>query len=112
MVAEDGVPNEIAPLDIVPDSEILKWEQVIRGAIDPRIPGIRLRAIAVKGGHMLLIRIPRSFVGPHVVTYKKSFRFYARTSAGKYPLDVSELRSAFLAGSALGDQIRNFRVER
>jgi hypothetical protein len=58
------------------------------------------------------IRIPRSWAGPHAVIYKGVFRFYARTSAGKYPLDVGELRSAFLSGTALGDQIRAFRAER
>lgn len=38
--------------------------------------------------------------------------FTHSSSAGKYPLDVGELRSAFLAASGLSEQIRNFRVDR
>lgn len=39
-------------------------------------------------------------------------RFYARTSAGKYALDVTEIRSAFLQGEELPARIRRFRDER
>ena len=108
----DGVPQRIVPLEITPDKERLRWEQAIRGGIEPRLPGVTVREIAVQGGHVLLIRVPRSWIGPHAVTYKKAFRFFTRTSAGKYPLDVTELRSAFLQASGLADQIRNFRTDR
>jgi hypothetical protein len=112
--AEDGVPVEITPLTINPDQDRLTWEQVIRTGAQPRILGIVVRDIPVKGGHALLFRIPRSFVGPHAVTYKgsHSLRFYSRTSAGKYPLDVAELRSAFLNTSGLSETIRNFQTDR
>jgi hypothetical protein len=60
----------------------------------------------------LLFRIPRSWVGPHAVVYKGTFRFYARTSAGKYPLDVAELRSAFFGAAGLADRVRDFRTNR
>jgi hypothetical protein len=39
-------------------------------------------------------------------------RFYARTSAGKYALDVTEIRAAFLQGEELPARIRRFRDER
>jgi hypothetical protein len=39
-------------------------------------------------------------------------RFYGRTSAGKYPLDVGELRMAFLVSETLGERIRGFRGTR
>jgi hypothetical protein len=110
--AADGVPTRLAPLKISPDAVKLAWESSIRGGIDPRIPGIQVREIAVAGGHVLLFRIPRSWAGPHAVTYKKTFRFHSRTSAGKYSLDVGELRSAFLGGNAIAEQIRSFRAER
>jgi len=108
----DGIPVAIAPLSIIPDRERAKWEQVIRNGIEPRLPGVIVREIEVDGGHVLLLRIPRSWVGPHAVTYKGGFRFYARTSAGKYPLDVGELRSAFFNASGLADQVRDFRTNR
>jgi hypothetical protein len=110
--AEEGIPRAISPLSINPDSERLRWEETIRKGIQPRLPGVRVSTVPVDGGHVLLIRVPESFVGPHVVSFKNWSRFFSRTSAGKYQLDVDELRSVFLAGTTLADQIRNFRAER
>jgi hypothetical protein len=110
--AVDGVPVKISPLTITPDAERLTWEQVIRNGVQPRLPGIVVREIEAAGGHVILLRIPRSWVGPHAVTYKGTFRFYSRTSAGKYPLDVGELRAAFFGASGIADQIRDFRTNR
>jgi hypothetical protein len=110
--AKEGLPVALRPLTVIPDQEGLRWEQIVRDGIAPRVAGIRVRFIEVEGAHVLLFRIPKSWGGPHAVTYKGAFRFHSRTSAGKYPLDVGELRSALLAGSNLGDQIRTFRADR
>lgn len=110
--ARDGVPIKVSPLDISPDSTRLRWEQLIRDGVQPRLPGVRIQEIPVGGGHVLLIRVPKSWTGPHVVSFKNWSRFFSRTSAGKYQLDVTELRSAFLAGTTLGEQIRDFRTDR
>jgi hypothetical protein len=47
-----------------------------------------------------------------MVTFKGSSRFYSRTSAGKYQLDVTELRTAFLLSETFAERARNFRTER
>jgi len=39
-------------------------------------------------------------------------RFYSRTSAGKYPLDVVEIRPAFALSESLPERVRRFREER
>jgi hypothetical protein len=43
---------------------------------------------------------------------KLNDRFYVRNSAGKYPLDVTELRSAFVLSESAADKIRSFRNDR
>jgi hypothetical protein len=94
-------------------SEILRMENSIRDGIDPRIAGIEWQPIAgFPAGPVLVMRIPRSWIGPHMVTSGGVSRFYSRNSAGKYPLNVGEIRSAFLAASAFGDNLRRFRSER
>ncbi|MET0647808.1 MAG: hypothetical protein ABW208_14425 [Pyrinomonadaceae bacterium] len=60
----------------------------------------------------LVIRIPRSFAKPHMVVFKGSSRFFSRNSAGKYQLDVAELRAAFLISETFAERARNFRMER
>jgi hypothetical protein len=42
----------------------------------------------------------------------KNYKFYGRNSAGKYPPDVGELRTAFTLSETVAERIRNFRVDR
>lgn len=109
---ENGVAREIVPQQFNPDEECLRWEEVLLRGVDPRIPGVQIRAIDVAGGRVLLVRVPQSWNGPHAVTFGGMLRFYSRHSTGVYGLDVAELRSAFSGGTALADRIRDFRTER
>jgi len=94
-------------------SEILRMENSVRDGINPRIAGIEWQPITgFPAGPVLVMRIPRSWIGPHMVTSGGVSRFYSRNSAGKYPLNVEEIRSAFLASSAIGETLRRFRFER
>jgi hypothetical protein len=43
---------------------------------------------------------------------KGSAKFYSRTSTGKQPLDVTEIRNAFAMSESVGEKIRSFRDER
>jgi hypothetical protein len=108
----DGSPTRLTPLTVSPDVVKLALESSVRDGVSPRIPGLQVRDIPVEGGFVLHLRIPRSWAGPHAVTYKGAFRFYGRTTAGKYPLDVGELRGAFLGGAEIADRIRMFRRDR
>ncbi|HEY8224869.1 MAG TPA: ATP-binding protein [Pyrinomonadaceae bacterium] len=46
------------------------------------------------------------------VTYKNLSRFYSRTSAGKYQLDVHEIRAGFVAAEMAYERLRRLRAER
>jgi hypothetical protein len=110
----DGVAANVIGLEgFDPDSDHLRVEEIIRNGIEPRIIGLRLHSIELASGrHALIVRVPNSLNRPHMVVFKGSSRFYSRNSAGKYPLDVHELRSAFIASESLSDRIRQFRIER
>lgn len=95
------------------DSEILRLENLLRDNIKPRIPGIQMRSIPLPSGDsILVIQIPRSWAQPHLVDFSGHWRFYSRNSAGKYALDIVELRSAFGLSEAVAERIRLFRVDR
>lgn len=114
-IKEDkGVPTEICGLDISnADAVILKLENSIRDGIAPRIPGVAAQAISLSNNRVVIIfRIPRSFSLPHMTTFKNASKFYSRNSAGKYQLDVGELRTAFTLSQNITDRIRNFRHQR
>ena len=88
-------------------------ENVIRDGIAPRIIGIRPWPVALSNGRrVVVVRVPNSLNQPHMVVFKQWSRFYSRNSAGKYQLDVHELRSAFVASESVTERVRQFRIER
>lgn len=59
-----------------------------------------------------MLRVPRSFAGPHVVVFKNWSRFFTRSSNGKHQMDIDEVRSAFLGSEAIAERVRGFRAGR
>jgi len=109
---EGGEAVDLAGLALAdPDAELLKLEGIIRDGVEPRIPGVSMAMIALRENrYAIVIRVPRSWIGPHRVIANS--KFWARNSAGKYPMDVTELRQAFTYADGLIDKIRNFRTSR
>jgi hypothetical protein len=113
-VAEtNGLPTAVKSLAVANwDAERLRIESLVRDGISPRIT-LDLAVISVSpSGHVLVLRIPRSWTGPHMVSFQHTGKFYSRNSGGKYQLDVGELRSAFTAGTQVAESIRSFRRDR
>lgn len=105
-----GVPGVVMPNT---DAEVLRLDSVIRAGLDPRVVGLRIRAVPLTtGGHVLLVRVPRSFARPHAVDYRGRFRLYSRGAAGKFEMDVAQIRSAVVGSESLAERLRSFRAER
>lgn len=109
---DSGEAAEVVGLDLEdPDEEIRKLDSVLRDSLEPRLPGVTLHSVELENGcHVLVIRAPRSWIGPHRVV--ANGKFWARNSAGKYPMDVSELRQAFTLADTLMERVRRFRTDR
>ena len=108
-----GIPTALAPLSGDPDQELLRLENLARDGLEPRIAGLRMKAVTLTGsGYAIVLRIPKSWNPPHRVAARNTNRIYGRNSAGAYEYSVEELRVVFnLAASAL-DHVRAFRAER
>jgi len=111
--ATDGVlQNEIGMTIIDADAEIARLENIARDGISPRI-GLEIGAIDAEAGKKaIIIRTKASLEAPHRVVFKEDSKFYKRNSNGKYPMDVGELRGAFLQSGELAERIRKFREYR
>jgi hypothetical protein len=114
MAASEGLPTEITGFDGKEiDGHMLRLDQLVQSGISPRIPGLRFKAVELGGSKSaILARIPKTWTGPHMVTFQRVNKFYSRNSGGKYLLDIDELRSAFLLGEGLGERMRAFRLDR
>ncbi|MFA5192462.1 MAG: ATP-binding protein [Verrucomicrobiia bacterium] len=109
-----GIPETACGLvNLNADIEIRRMESLVRDGIDPRIAGVEIRSVnGFPNGPVLLIRIPRSWMAPHMVTLGGVSRFYSRDNRSKYPLDVSQIRSAFALSEELPEKVRRFRADR
>jgi len=95
------------------DDAKLWMESVLRDNIAPRLQGIDIEQVrGFERGPVVLLRVPRSWTGPHMAQVTKGTRFFSRTTAGKFELDVTELRAAFAGSAELGDRLRAFRDRR
>jgi len=114
IVEEGGVPRRLEGLVIENvDQEKSRLESLIRDCIEPRIIGYNIESIKLSNSKVaFVIRIPKSWNGPHRVSFKGNDKFYSRNTNGKYPMDVTELRVAFTLSETVAEKSRRFREER
>jgi hypothetical protein len=113
--ADKGVPTKILGMPITledADNEIRTLESVIREWIQPRV-AVQCQPIQLSSANIVLaLRVFRSDARPHQVRFEQDFRFYSRTTAGKYLLDVHELRAIYEQSANSAEKIRTFRAQR
>lgn len=113
MQADEGIAAQIAPLAGVEiDKELQRMGSITQSSIEPRIPGLRFHPVDVPGGTVIVVHIPKSWSGPHRVTFRGVNRFYARNSTGAYEPEVEELREMFTQASTALERAREFHRER
>jgi len=111
--ADKGVPLGVEPLpDFEPDRDIRILRDIVRAHIDPPVYGVEFKEIPVQGGMALIVRVPRTWDGAHMVTYNNDNRFYTRDANGRVLMNVPEIRSSFTTREVLAERIRRFRLER
>ena len=111
ITATQGLPDAPVPFAGDADAEILRLESRARAGLQPRI-SLESKAVRVHGGHILILRIARSFNPPHRIIRENSNRFWARSTAGKYEPSVDQLRELFTLAPRIADRTREFRSTR
>jgi len=88
--------------------QVMQWlEQVASTGIEPRIQGLRLKAIALSTGKFcIVIRVPRSWRPPHQVTLNR--RFWIRNSTFTIEASMDQLRTLFAFGGDISARAREF----
>lgn len=109
-VAErEGAADEIVPFKGDADAELLRLDDILRAGLEPPLLGLRGRAVPVGSGHVLVLRVPRSWNPPHRVRH--TGRFYGRSAARAHELGMEELRIHFTQRLTATERARRF-VER
>lgn len=110
----DGVANKVTGVPISElDSLRNQIEQILQSGIAPRVSGVEIKFLLLKNGnYIIIIRIPKSWLAPHMVWFDQTSKFYSRSSAGKYQLDYEEIRLAFYSAQGPQEKMRQFRTNR
>jgi hypothetical protein len=108
--APEGLPTSAPGLDPSGvDKGISRIMQLARSGLQPPLPlrDLDFKEVTWQQGRVVLVlRVPRSWAGPHQM--KTRHIIYGRNSTESYPLDVTELRQAFLMSETLPERVRTF----
>ncbi len=110
---ESNATNRLVPMDNpAAETERSRVNDLIYAGVEPRLYGVNIEAVAVEGGVVLAIVVPRSAARPHRVTAQGTNRFYLRNSTGVYEANVADLRNLFLQGVEIRERALRWHEER
>lgn len=112
---ENGVPRDFNLLNIDDfDSLRIILQDIIRSRSEPIIPNLEIEKVEINGEdkHILLIKVGKSWNGPHRVKLNGKREFFVRIDGKSTPMDIFELRNAFNLSETLIDKIKTFKQNR
>jgi hypothetical protein len=109
-----GEPEAIVGLPgLNSDKAKLALDNMLRDSIEPRIPGLTVHVVTRDPDPpCLIIRVPKSPLGPHMVSYTGLSRFYGRGTSGRFVLDWGQIREGFVEAHGAQERLGRFRRER
>lgn len=108
----DSVAAELVGVDFFGlHDEVLRLTNMLRDCVEPRME-FQLHPMQLANGRgALVIRIAQGWNGPYRVLAGDN-KFYVRNDKGKHPLDVYELRGAFLRSQVTSARVEEFHAMR
>lgn len=105
-----GKPAEILGLENINiDQAKLTLLNHIADKIAPKVMATIRHVDGFSKGSVLIIRVRKSWRPPHMILPNKNPRFYTRDNNGNRPLDIEQIRHAFLQSENLEEKIKNIR---
>lgn len=96
-----------------PDQEMQRFTQMARSACEPPLFSMRPHAVPLANGKsVIILRVPKSPLGPHRLNFKGKTCFYARNTSEAYEMPIEQLRAAFTEAIDGEERLAAFRKER
>ncbi len=110
---ENNAAKELKPMAAaVAEAERSRIESLLHSGLEPRLYGVTIESVAVGGGVVIAIDVPRSASRPHRVTTAGSNRFWLRNSTGAYEANVTDLRNLFGQSAEFGERAASWHAQR
>lgn len=113
--SEDGIVSATSAdgVDVSLDQFKQKYENKLRDNCDPPLNSVNIYGVeGFPQGRVIVLDIPRSWIGPHRVRISEQSYFYLRTSSKAEPMDSREIRQSFQVADSLTERIKRWRAER
>ena len=101
----EGPPIPVSLCPIQEPGLEKRLEDILLNSTSPRME-FRINPIVVDGGYYVVVEIPQSFAGPHMVTLGDESRYYKRRNFQAYPMTEEEIRVAYLHSAQSLDTVR------
>ncbi len=114
MDEEEGVATELfgVPAEGL-DRAILRLDEIINSRVKPTVHSLRFHPVTLASGRIaVVLRIPRSWNGPHAMINGDWLRFVVRRSRNNATLNVGEVHEASRRSARAIERKRAFRAER
>ena len=109
---QTGNPEKVVGIgEVVADQVVQAWQQRITQAIEPRIIGHRVSVVSgfPDGQSVMLVYVQKSLFAPHRVNYQGKKEFYVRHDKCNLPMDIGEIRHAFVEAKEVPQRIDDYR---
>jgi hypothetical protein len=113
-IAQDaGTAAKIVPVNTASvDALRRRIAQAVDG-IEPRLQGVRVHEVSVPDGHVVIVRVPASFDGPHSFRVDGGARrFVLRNGTDTTEMNFDQIRTAFDRTASLAERARELIDQR
>ena len=109
---EEGVAIALPGIDKA-DDEAARIISSCLSNIDERIPGLVTQTVILSTSRqVLLIRVPKSHRGPHMITFKGLNQFWVRHDRQKSRMSIHEIKEACLRNEGAMERLEHFLEQR
>ena len=109
---EDGVAINLPGIDNI-DQEAHRIVSSILSNIDEHIPGLHTQPIPLANDRsVLIVRVPKSHRGPHLITFKGLNQFWLRHDRQKSRMSIHEIKEACLRNEGAMERLEHFLEHR
>jgi hypothetical protein len=109
---QTGVPKSVCGVgEGNEDAARLMWQQRIAQNIEPTLIGHRVGFVGgfESGKRVMVVYVQKSLFAPHRINYQGKKEFYVRHDAGNMPMDIGEIRHAFVEAKEIPQRIDEYR---
>jgi hypothetical protein len=109
--AVNGVADDLTPVKSA--AKEIEWLlQVCHDLIEERINGLDAVPVRQRGGAVVVLRVPNSLRGPHMVRRGRQTYFYRRFGQQSAPMSLPDIREAFMRFATWQQQSQDFIASR